>query len=108
MTRPFCLQIYISRELSARIREAAGASDLSMSEWARSRLYYALDDDDFASRGGVSVERIARQGVFSLVALDALLVSHPDPHLRERVHEAYARKCRELGLSRTSEKPDES
>lgn len=105
MIRPVCLQIYISRELSARIREAAKACDLSVSHWAMSRLYDALDDDDFASCGRVSVERIARQGVFSLVALDALLVSHSDPHLRERVHGAYTRKCRELGLSRTSERP---
>lgn len=108
MTRPVCLQIYISRELSARIREAAKACEVSVSYWAMSRLYYACDDEGVASPGGVSIERIARQGVFTMIGIDALLMEHTDPHLRERVHEAYARKCRELGLVRPSDKPRES
>ena len=104
MTRPVCLQIYVSHELSARIREVAGARNLSMSEWARSLLNAACDDDDSGSRIGGSIERIARQGVFAMVGIDALLAGHSDPHLRERAHQAYARKCRELGFAHLPEK----
>lgn len=99
MTRPVCLQIYISRELSVRIREAARASDLSMSQWAMSQLSGACDGQGSASPKGFSIERIARQGVFAMIGIDALLAGHSDPHLRERAHQAYARKCRELALS---------
>ena len=106
MTRPVCLQIYISRELSARIRAAAGASGLSKSEWAMSRLSAACDDDVSSSHNGVPIERLARQGVFAMVGIDALLAGHSDPHLRERAHQAYARKCRELGLAPATEKSD--
>lgn len=108
MTRPVCLQIYISRELSARIRAAAGTSDLSISEWTRSRLDLACEHEVSASPIGLPIERIARQGVFAMVGIDALLSGHSDPRLRERAHQAYARKCRELGFVRPSEKPDES
>lgn len=108
MTRPVCLQIYISHELSARIGEAARASDLSVSAWAMSRLNAACEDDASASRGRDPIERIARQSVFATVGIDALLAGHPDPHLRERAHQAYARKCGELGLTRSSEQTSDS
>ncbi|MBS0504438.1 MAG: hypothetical protein JSS55_11700 [Proteobacteria bacterium] len=108
MTRPVRLQIYISHELSARIREAARASDLSVSAWAMARLSAACDDEVSPSDTGFLVERIARQSVFAMIGIDALLAGHPDPHLRERAHQAYARKCGELGLARSSEKPEES
>lgn len=85
MTRPVCLQIYISHELSARIRQAASTRNLSMSEWVRSLLNAACEDDDSASRIGGPIERIARQGVFAMVGIDALLAGHSDPQLRERV-----------------------
>jgi hypothetical protein len=106
MTRPVCLQIYISHDLSARIRKVAGARNLSKSEWARSLLNAACDDDDSGSRIGGSIERIARQGVFAMVGIDALLAGHSDPQLRERAHQAYVRKCRELGLANSSERSD--
>lgn len=99
MTRPVCLQIYVSHELGARIRQAASARNLSTSEWARSLLAAVCDDDDFASRLNGSIEQIARQSVFVMVSVDALLAGHPDHGLRERAHQAYARKCRELGLA---------
>lgn len=98
MTRPVCLQVYISRELSARIRKAARKSDLSVSAWAMSRLDAACDDEGSVSGKGIPIERLARQGVFAMVGIDALLAGHPDPNLRERAHQAYMRKCRELGF----------
>lgn len=108
MTRPVCLQIYISHELSARIREAARESDLSVSAWAMARLNAASEDEGGPSGSSVLIERIARQSVFTMIGIDALLAGHPDPHLRERAHQAYTRKCGELGLARSSEKPEES
>lgn len=104
MTRPVCFQIYISHELNARIREAAAARNISMSEWARSLLNAACNDDGIATQNGGPIERIARQSVFAMVGIDALLAGHPDPHLRERAHQAYSRKCRELGLATHSER----
>ena len=41
MTRPICLQVYISSELSSLIRKAAKAKGISMSEWVRALLAHA-------------------------------------------------------------------
>ena len=98
MTRPICLQVYISSELSALIRKAAKAKRISMSEWVRVLLANACAEDEFASRLNASIERISRQSVFMMVGVDALLAGHSDNRLRERAHQAYARKCKELGL----------
>jgi LmbE family N-acetylglucosaminyl deacetylase len=72
-----------------------------MSEWVRSLLANACAEDELASRLNTSIERISRQSVFLMVGIDALLAGHPDHALRERAHQAYARKCRELGLAPT-------
>ncbi|MBX9896389.1 MAG: hypothetical protein K2Y17_00525 [Qipengyuania sp.] len=101
MTRPICLQVYISDELSSLIRKAARAKGISMSEWVRSLLANACAEDELASRMNTSIERISRQSVFLMVGIDALLAGHPDHALRDRAHQAYARKCRELGLAPT-------
>ena len=104
MTRPVCLQVYISHELGARIRAEARSRDISMSEWVRLLLEAATGDGDLASRVTGSIERIARQSTFAMVGVDALLAGHPDHALRDRAHQAYARKCRELGLGSAPEK----
>lgn len=104
MARQVCFQVYISHELSERIRKAARARELNMSEWARPLLVAACEDAERASSSHAYAERSVRQGVFIMVGVDALLAGHPDPGLRERAHQAYARKCRELGLASPSEK----
>jgi len=106
MTRPVSIQIYVSRELGARIREAARARELDVSAWVRSLLAAACEEAELASRTTASRRRIDRQRVFVMVGVDALLAGHPDRNLRERAHQAYARKCRELGLGLPSEKGD--
>ena len=98
MTRPKSLQIHVSDDFAARVRAAALRRDLSLSEWIRSLLMRACDDDDLVSRVDTKVERMARQSVFIMVGVDALLAGHPDNRLRGRAHEAYMRKCKELGL----------
>jgi LmbE family N-acetylglucosaminyl deacetylase len=70
-----------------------------MSEWVRALLANACTEDELASRLDASIERISRRSVFLMVGVDALLAGHPDHALRGRAHQAYARKCKELGLS---------
>jgi hypothetical protein len=108
MTRPVCLQVYISHELSALIRKAAKAKGISMSELVRSLLASACARDEVAFRLDASIERISRQSVFVMVGIDALLAGHPDHALRERAHQAYARKCRELGLVSSTDEGGEA
>lgn len=108
MSRPICIQIYVSRELGDRIRERARTRELDVSAWARSLLAAACDQADFASPTDTSADRAARQSVFVMVGVDALLAGHPDRDLRERAHQAYARKCRELGLALSFEKGAEA
>ncbi len=108
MSRPICIQIYVSRELGLRIREVARTRELDVSAWARSLLAAACDEADFESHANASADREARQNVFVMVGVDALLAGHPDRDLRERAHQAYARKCRELGLALPSEKGAEA
>lgn len=99
MTRPICLQVYISSELSSLIRKAAKAKGISMSEWVRSLLANACVEEELTSRFSATVERISRQSVFLMVGVDALLAGHADHGLRERAHQAYARKCKEIGVA---------
>lgn len=108
MSRPISLQVHVSNDLAVRVRAAARRREISVSEWIRSLLSQACDDDDYVSRLEHSVERIARQSVFMTVGVDALLAGHPDPELRERAHQAYARKCRELGLVTSTDEGGEA
>lgn len=99
MTRPKSLQVHVTVELAERVRAAAKRHDISVSEWIRSLLSQACENDDLASKLETSVDRISRQSVFTMVGVDALLAGHADHSLRERAHQAYARKCKELGLT---------
>lgn len=108
MSRPVSLQVHVSNDLAVRVRAAARRRDISVSEWIRSLLSQACDDDDFVSRLEHSVERISRQSVFVMVGIDALLAGHPDHALRERARQAYARKCRELGLVSSTDEGGEA
>lgn len=103
MSRPISLQVHVSNDLALRVRAAVHRREISVSEWIRSLLSQACDDDDYVSRLEHSVERIARHSVFVMVGVDALLAGHVDHALRERAHQAYARKCRELGLAASSD-----
>lgn len=98
MSRSLSLQVYVSPELGARVREAANAKGMTVSEWLRLLIDRSCDED----AGTPSLERVARQSVFLMVGIDALLAGHPDHALRDRAHQAYARKLRELGLAPAS------
>jgi len=101
MSRPISLQVHVTSVLAQRVRAAAAQREITVSEWIRSILTSACDDDDFVSRLQAPIDRMARQSVFLMVGIDALLAGHADDRLRERAHQAYARKCKELGLTST-------
>lgn len=99
MARPLSLQIYVSNDLAHRVRMAARSKGMSVSEWVRLLLMAACDGEDPGSRQASSIERVHRQSVFAMVGIDALLAGHSDPQLRDRAHEAYARRCKQLGIA---------
>ncbi|WP_225008046.1 hypothetical protein [Novosphingobium percolationis] len=101
MSRSISLQVYVPLELAERVRVAASARDLSVSEWVRLLVLSACEQEELASTNTRLFERIGRQSLFSMVGVDALLAGHPDHALRTRVHEAFSRKLKEQGLAST-------
>ena len=102
MTRPICLQVYISLELRERLRAAARSKGVSVSEWVRFLLVDALEGRSPTASGDPRLDRLSRQSVFTMVGVDALLAGHNDPELRDKAHKAYSRQCAKLGLAPTS------
>ena len=92
MAQRIPIQTYLPRAIVAQLRERCAAARISMSEWIRSAVIDACRQSEIASDGDPKAERLARDLTFTTVALDALLAGHPDPDLRARTHEAYARK----------------
>jgi hypothetical protein len=100
MARPSKLQCYVTSNLRDRAHAVARESGVSVSEWLRLTVLRACD----ASAAAVNESgRTARQSVFVMVGVDALLAGHPDHELRERAHQAFARKCRQLGIPLSNE-----
>ena len=103
MSRPKCLQAYVSDELAARARAAAAASGLAVSEWLRTLIVRACDNDLTAASDRSVLIKLYRQSLFTMVGVDALLAGHSDHALRERVHTVFADRCRAAALSETTE-----
>jgi len=91
------IQTYLPRDIVAQLREACAAAHISMSEWIRSAVIDACRQSETDDRSDPMTERLTRDLTFATVALDALLAGHPDPDLRPRTHEAYARKLANRG-----------
>jgi len=102
MTRPVSLQVYVPGELAVRVRTAAAANGMAVSEWLRMVVFRACEDDDTAPGNRAILGKLYRQSIFAMVGIDALLAGHPDHALRARTHKAFARKCREAGLVASS------
>ncbi|MFM7402823.1 MAG: hypothetical protein ACKO1N_01760 [Erythrobacter sp.] len=49
------------------------------------------------------MKRLNHHAVFTMVGVDALLSGHVDHDLRGRVHQAYVRRCEELGLAHSTD-----
>lgn len=99
MPRPISLQVYVSPELAEQVRCAAAANGLAVSEWLRSQLKKALDDELTGAGDRGLLDKLYRQSLFAFVGLDALLSGHPDHTLRERAHTAWKARCKEAGIA---------
>ena len=99
MPRPISLQVYVSPELAEQVRCAAAANGLAVSEWLRSQLKKALDDELTGAGERGLLDKLYRQSLFAFVGLDALLSGHPDHTLRERAHTAWKARCKEAGIA---------
>jgi hypothetical protein len=102
MSRPISLQVYVSAELANRVRAAASANGLGISEWLRTQVVRACDGELSTASDRAVLTRLYRQSLFGFVGLDALLAGHPDHGLRERVHSAWKARCKEAGMAITS------
>lgn len=99
MSRPKSLQVYVTPELAARVRTAAAANGLAVSEWLRSLVLRACENELSVATDRRLLGKLYRQSLFAFVGLDALLAGHPDPTLRERVHAAFAARCQQAGMA---------
>lgn len=99
MSRPISLQVYVNAEVAARVRAAAKASGLGISEWLRSRVIQACDSEVATDTDRDLLARLYRHSLFGFVGLDALLAGHPDHSLRERVHTVWKARCIDAGMA---------
>lgn len=102
MTNHIRLQAFVPYYIAKWIREEAESHNESVSICVRDILvaaHYSHEND----QGEVltAAERI-REAVFASVALDAILSAHPDSSLRQKAHDAYARRLERLGLGSAS------
>ena len=86
------LQAYVPGNIAAWVEGQARKAAVSRSQWlgtVLADLYEGRVRDEALRKGQAQLHR---QLLFVTCALDAMLVSNPDPALRERVHEAFRRK----------------
>ncbi|HEY9092130.1 hypothetical protein [Parasphingorhabdus sp.] len=102
MTNHICLQTYLSYPLAEWVRAQAEDRGECVSVFLRDLVmatYLAQDDDQKNSLKDIDK---AREAVFASVALDAILTAHPDSSLRQKTHDAYARRLQRLRLAPAS------
>ena len=104
MSRPRSLQVYVTPELAERVRKAAEANGLAVSEWLRVLIRRGCDNEPSVATEQSLIARLYRQSLFAFVGLDALLSGHPDHTLRERAHTAWKARCKEAGMAATPTK----
>jgi hypothetical protein len=99
------LQTYVPPLIADWIREQARVKETSVSVVVREVLVAAWNRE-LEPDARPSGPDPARQLVFMTVALDALLMHHDDPALRERTLAAYHRRLAALGLFKASRQDD--
>ncbi len=92
MSRQVPIQVWLPPTTVQEVRAFCLKHGLALSELLRSLVMEACDLGLEDRRLERELERIASDLNFTAVALDALLAGHPDPQLRTRAHEAFARK----------------
>lgn len=92
MTQLVPVQGWLPPALAAEVKAHCARNLMSVSELVRTLISQACEHGLEENRLERQLERIASDMNFAAVALDALLAGHPDPQLRSRAHEAFARK----------------
>lgn len=109
MLRHTSLQTYVPPLIAQWVRDNAQAREVSLSIVVRDLLVAAWTRENEGRNrpGGSDPER---QRIFFTVALDALLMNHPDASLRDRTIAAYHRRLEKLGFvpARARETNDEA
>ena len=102
MTNHICLQTYLSYPLAQWVRSEADDRGECVSVFIRDLVMAAYIAQDEGNSDALKSLDKAREIVFSSVALDAILTAHPDSSLRQKTHDAYARRLQRLGLAPAS------
>lgn len=109
MKRHTSIQTYVPPLIAQWVRDNAQSREVSVSIVVRDLLVadWTRENEGRDRPGGTDPER---QRIFFTVALDALLMNHPDETLRDRTVAAYHRRLERLGLipARTLETDDEA
>lgn len=92
MNRNISVQAYLPQHIVAWLDNQAKQAQVSRSHWVSSVLLDLFQGQDLRDEARANAVRMQRQLTFAMCALDGLLDGHPDPTLRERVHDAYRRK----------------
>ena len=94
MTRNVSIQTYLPKHVAAWVQNEATRAKQSRSQWIGSIVTDLFQGQEFREEGR---KHIQRQLAFIAVALDGLLLEHPDKTLRSRVHNAHRRKVAQPG-----------
>mgnify|MGYP000156205158 FL=1 len=102
MTNHIRLQTFVPYHIARWVRETASSQNESISIFIRDILVasYLLREAD--KNALLTAGEKDRESVFASVALDAILTAHPGSSLRQKPHDAYARRLARLGLQSTS------
>lgn len=86
------IQTWLPPTVAEEVKSYCRRHTLPVSEFVRALIMDACEAGLEENRIELQLASIASDLNFTAVALDALLAGHPDPDLRTRVHEAFARK----------------
>jgi hypothetical protein len=92
MTRNVSIQTYLPKHVAAWVQDEANRARQSRSLWIGAIVTDLFQGQKFREEGPKNVEHIKGQLTFIAVALDGLLLEHPEKTLRSRVHDAHRRK----------------
>jgi hypothetical protein len=94
MSQHIRLQTFLPYPIAEWVKTSAADHGESVSIFIRDLIVAAFQREMGMPLPGDRIDRIERHGLFVSIALDALLSAQPDTSLRQRTHEAYARKVR--------------
>lgn len=83
---------YLPKHVTAWVQGEATRAKQSRNQWIGSIVTDLFQGQEFREESRKNLEHIKRQLTFIAVALDGLLLEHPDKTLRSRVHDAHRRK----------------